>query len=105
MARPGFADLVLLRKQAATKGKIILADNHPRSRTPGNKGGIQPRRTGADHQEIAKQIALFVTVGIRQIGGLAQAGRPPDQRLVELLPKGSRPHEGFVIKTCGQNTG
>ena len=64
-----------------------------RTRPPSCRG---PRRA-------EKQMRPLVGVGIGLAGGAPEAGSPADQRLVDLLPEGRRPHEGLVVEAGAEH--
>src|SRR5262245_47675040 len=43
---------------------------------------------------------MLVSVGIGAFRRLAEAGRTPDQRLIDMFPERLRPHEGLVIESA-----
>ena len=52
-----------------------------------------------------KAIGLLVGGRDRRAGGAAEAGGAADQRLVDLLPEGGRPHEGLVVEAGARSSG
>ena len=96
--RRAAVDLVALREQPAAEAEVLVAQDDARAGAAGGERRRQAGRAGADHQHVAEGVGLLVVVGIRRVGGAAEAGGAADQRLVELLPEARRPHEGLVVE-------
>ena len=95
-------DAALPGKRAAEVGSFI-GQEHAGAALAGGARGREPGGAGADHEHVAMQMAVLVSVGIRRARGPTQPGRAADQTLVDRLPKGGRPHEGLVIEAGRQN--
>ena len=67
----------------AAEQAIALAQDHP---GPGDASGRKPRRARTDNEHVAMMVDDLVTVRVTFVGGSAEAGGPPDGRLVELFP-------------------
>ena len=82
---------------------ILVDEDDTRARPSGGQGCGEPSRSGPDDQHVAEREGLVVSVGIRRMGGPAEAGGAADHRLVELLPQSSRPHECLVVEARREN--
>ncbi len=96
-------DRAALGEQAATQAGVLLAEDHARPAPHRGQRRHQPGRAGADDEHVAVERRLVVMVGVVQARGTAEPRGAADQRLVELLPEGRRPHEGLVVEPCRQD--
>ena len=91
-----------VRQQAAAEfGRLIAQDDAGTAL----RGGQCRRNSGtaaADDQYVAMRITLRVAVRIGLGGRPSQARRAPNHRLVQRLPGLFGPHEGLVVKACGE---
>ena len=92
-------DQRLFTQQTAAESEILFRENDPCAGAPRRQSRHQSSRTGADHQQVAKGVGLFIKVGIGRFSGAAEAGGAPDRRLIELFPCSPRPHESLVIES------
>ncbi len=96
---PGHAaDFATISQQPAAEAKILIAHDHPGARPRGRQRRSQSTRPGADDQNVAKRIRLFVAIGIAPACGAAEPGGAADQRFVHAFPEGRGPHEGLVVE-------
>mgnify|MGYP001225621626 CR=1 FL=1 len=89
-------------KQRAARLGLLVGQDDACAGPARRKGGGESRRPRADHQQVAMRPALLVARRVRLVAGPAEARRPADQRLVELLPEFRRPHEGLVVEAGAQ---
>ena len=101
----GVVDLVRLAQKPPAGAKIFVGQNDPRARTARRERRRQSRRSSPDNQHIAMQKAVIIKVGVGLQAEPPQTRRRPDKRLVDLFPKGFRPHKGFVVETGAQERG
>ena len=97
------ADLALFRQKPATEPEILVAKDDAGAAAPGRQCGGKAGRPAADHQQVAEGEGLLVMVRVFRASRTAEAGGAADQRLVELLPEGGRPHEGLVVEAGDQS--
>ncbi len=103
IATAEIVDDVTVAVQPSAQDEILIAQDDPRARAPGEKRGGEAGRAAADDQHVAKCVSLVVRVGIGLVAGATESRRPAYQRLIELLPKCGRPHERLVVKTGDEN--
>ena len=60
------------------------------------------RRPCADNQCLAMPVRTGIIIRILSCWCRSKARHIPDKGFIDLIPKGPRPHEGFIIKTCGK---
>ena len=97
--RPRLAvNLVGLGQEAPAHARVLVGQDHIGPRTTRQQRRHQPRRPGADHQQITKGKGALIAVGIVLPRQGAQPGGAADHRLIQLLPEAARPHEGLVIE-------
>ena len=86
--------------QGTTAGFVLIVDhNHPPAAANRGQRRRNPGRPCPDDQHIAMGIGGRIVIGVLFGRGLAKARHAPDRRLVQLVPKRARPHEGLVVKT------
>ena len=88
------------RKQAAAEFGLFVGDDHTGTRLSRGAGGGEAGWSGADHQDFAMGVDVVVAVGIRSVGGVAEAGGVAQEVLVER-PEAAGPHEGLVVEAGG----
>jgi hypothetical protein len=85
--------------QPPAHAEIFIRQHDPRARPPRRQGRHQPRRPGADDQQIAMQEPLVIgIVRVFLVSSPTQARRAADDRLIKLFPERRRPHEGLVVE-------
>ena len=94
--------MTIFGKQPAAETKIFFAEDDACPGAAGRQCRGETGGPGADHQHVAMRGRMFVAVGIRQSACRAEPGGAADQRLVDLLPKGRRPHEGLVVEAADE---
>ena len=82
--------------------RVFIGHNHVRPGPASHQRRHQPRRARPNDQQITKRICLFIAAGVMTAQQFAQARRPTNKWLIETFPKGTRPHEGFIVKSCPQ---
>src|SRR5262249_13020582 len=82
------------------EARALLADDDARTRSLRRLGGGESGNAGADDEHVAMGMHMLVSVGIAARRRLAEARRTTDQRLLYMLPKGLRPHEGLVVEAA-----
>src|SRR5581483_7562362 len=88
-------DALPVPEQPPAECEVLLAEDHPRARGDGLRGGGQPGAAAAHHQHIAVGETVLETRLRRRLARAAEAGGAPDERLVEA-PGG--PEEGLVVE-------
>ncbi len=80
-----------------TAERCVLLDEHDAGARARRKAGCgETRCTAAHHEQVAGGVRHIVTVGIRPVQRIAEAGGAPDDPLVRM-PR--RPDEGLVVET------
>ena len=88
----------VLEKGAAQRETFVGQHHAFRAVLGGGERRRQAGRPGADDEDVAMGVAIGVAVGIRHFGCLAETGSAADDRLIDLVPEGARPHEGLVVE-------
>ena len=92
------ANAAAFGQQAPAKGMAFFGQDHIRPGPPRRQRRHQTRWAGPDHQHIAEGKGLLIGAFVMRAGKAAKPRRAADDRLVQLFPKGARPHEGLVIE-------
>ena len=87
-----------VEQQAAAEQALALTENHARPGAASRPRRRKPGRAAPDDEHVAMVVRGLVGVGIGRIGRPSEPGGATDQRLVDLLPEGGRPHEGLIVE-------
>ena len=101
-AHPEFA---AFGQEFAAELEILFAQHHASTAARCRQRRHDAGRPRADDQHVTMEISLFVGVRIGSGRSPAEAGGAADQRLVDLLPEGCRPHESLVVESCPKDRG
>ena len=92
-----------LMMERAAQFRLLVAENDGSARFGSRPCRDQACNAAADHQNIAMDEAVGVAVRIRLLRRNTEPGCRTDIRLVEMLPRSLRPHEGLVVEACGKD--
>ena len=93
------APLRRIGERSAARLLALVDQDHPAAALRRRQRGLDPGRAAADHQRLAMRIGRGIMIGIARRRAFAQPGHTADRRLVKLLPRRARPHEGLVVET------
>ncbi len=88
-------------EQGAAELRLFVAQHHLCAGCGRRERGGEPGRAGADHQHIAMRVAARVAIRVRQLRRTPQPRHRADPRLIQALPRRTRPHEGLVVEARG----
>ncbi len=88
-----------IETQGSADVRILIHQNDAGASFRGRKRSCETGDTGAGHQHVAMGITSGIMIRIRLARRLAEAGGAADQRFVNLVPGGLRPHERLVVET------
>ena len=91
-------DLQPLGVEPPAGQEVLVREDDPRPGPPGGQRRHQAGGTRADHEEVAEGEGLLAGVPVGLARERPEAGGAADQRLVDPLPEGLRPHEGLVVE-------
>ena len=90
------------RQEPAAQLVMFIGQNDIQTRPSGRQSRHKPSGSGADDQNIAMRIGFFIKLMIVTLRQSPEPRGLPDGGLIDPFPKFTRPHEGFVIKSCRQ---
>lgn len=91
-------DSTSVETQRAADFGIFIDQNDAGAGFRGSKRRGQTSDTGTGHQHVAMGITAGIMIRIWLARRLAETGGAADQRFVNPVPGGLRPHEGLIIK-------
>ena len=92
----------IFAQQSPAQGKIFICEDHVFAGATSSQGSHETRGSSANNQQIAMTKALVILIRVFLHRQRTKTCGTPNNRLVHFLPKGRRPHESLVIKTCGK---
>jgi hypothetical protein len=87
----------VVQERAARLG-LLVGEHHPLAGARGGERRGEAGGAGADDQHVAMGMAMCVAVRVRVLRRDAEAGGGADDRLIDPVPEGARPHEGLVVE-------
>jgi hypothetical protein len=87
-----------LGEEPAAGLRLLVDQDHLRAAASRRERRRETGGAGPDDQHVAVGEAAGVGVGIGPRGRGTEPGRAADERLVDLVPEGLRPHEGLVVE-------
>ncbi len=91
-------DLFAFRQKAPAHPAVLIGQDYIRPRPRRRQRRHKARWPRADHQKIAEGIGSLIAIRVVLARKRPKPRRAANERLIELLPKRTRPHEGLVIE-------
>ncbi len=91
-------DLFAFRQKASAHPAVLIGQDYIRPRPRRRQRRDKARRPRADHQKIAEGIGPLIAIRVVLARKRPKPRRAANERFIDLLPKRTRPHEGFVIE-------